>query len=156
MSVQVVKIMGMKTYPIELRQKIVDAVDQQLGTYQEIAEMFGITERYIYKLLQQRRATGSLAPLPRAGGATAKLSEAQLLTLAEVVAQHPDATLAELGRQLQREIHKEVSVTTLWRGLERIEITQKKDPARRGSRPAGAGGFSAAATTPGCAAPDLY
>jgi hypothetical protein len=26
----------MKTYPIELRQKIVDAFDQQLGTYNEI------------------------------------------------------------------------------------------------------------------------
>ena len=57
----------MKTYPIELRQKIVDAVDQQLGTYEEIAEMFGIAERYIYKLLKQRRETGSLAPLPRGG-----------------------------------------------------------------------------------------
>jgi len=73
----------MKTYPIELRQKIVDAVDQQLGTYEEIAEMFGVTEQYIYKLLRQRRETGSLAPLPRGGGAQAKLSEEHLLTLAE-------------------------------------------------------------------------
>ena len=43
----------MKTYPIELRQKIVDAADQQLGIYEEIAEMFGVTEQYIYKLLRQ-------------------------------------------------------------------------------------------------------
>jgi transposase len=57
----------MKTYPIELRQKIIDAVDQQLGTYKEIVEIFGITESYIYKLLKQRRETGSLAPLPRGG-----------------------------------------------------------------------------------------
>jgi hypothetical protein len=35
----------MKTHPIELRQKIIDAVDQQLGTYEEIAEMFGVTEQ---------------------------------------------------------------------------------------------------------------
>src|SRR5262249_14248414 len=48
-----VVLWGMKTYPIELRQKIVDAVDQQLGTYEEIAEMFGISEQYIYKLLRQ-------------------------------------------------------------------------------------------------------
>ena len=34
----------MKTYPIELRQKIIDAVDQQLSTYEEIAEMFGSPE----------------------------------------------------------------------------------------------------------------
>jgi transposase len=65
----------MKTYPIELRQKIVDAVEQQLGTYNEIAEMFGISEQYIYKLLRQRRETGSLAPLPRGGGTQALLND---------------------------------------------------------------------------------
>jgi transposase len=47
---------GMKTYPIELRQKIVDAVDQQLGTYKEIAEMFSIAERYIYKLVSKTKS----------------------------------------------------------------------------------------------------
>src|SRR5262249_17725110 len=103
----VVNIRDMKTYLIELRQKIVDAVDQQLGAYQEIAEMFGIAESYIYKLLRQRRETGSLAPLPRGGWATAKLSEEHLLTLAEMVARQPDATLEELRQQLRRETFKE-------------------------------------------------
>ena len=120
----------MKTYPIELRQKIIAAVDQQLGTYKEIAEMFGIAESYIYKLLRQRRETGSLAPLPRGGGAVAKLNEEHLLTLAETVARQPDATLEELRQQLHREIKVEISISTVWRGLERIEFTQKKDPAR--------------------------
>ena len=120
----------MKTYPIELRQKIVDAVDQQLGTYKEIAEMFGVTERYIYKLLEQRRETGSLAPLPRGGGAQAKLSEEHLLTLAELVARQPDATLEELRQQLRRETKMEVSISTIWCGLERIDFPQKKDQTR--------------------------
>jgi transposase len=122
----------MKTYPIELRRKIIDAVDQQLGTYEEIAEMFGVTERYIYKLLRQRRETGGLAPLPRGGGAQAKLSEEHLLLLAELVARQPDATLEELRQQLRREAKVEVSVSTIWRGLEWIEFTQKKDQARAG------------------------
>lgn len=89
--------------------------------------MFGITERYIYKLLHQRRQTGSFAPLPRGGGAAAKLDEKHLLKLAELVAKQPDATLKELGQQLQQKAHRQVSVSTVWRGLERIEITQKKD-----------------------------
>ena len=120
----------MKTYPIELRQKIVDAVDQQLGTYKEIAEMFGIAERYIYKLLKQRRETGSLAPLPRGGGATTKLNEEHLLTLAELVARQPDAMLEELRQQLRRETTVEASISTVWRGLEQIAFTQKKDQTR--------------------------
>jgi transposase len=120
----------MKTYPIELRRKIIDAVDQQLGTYEEIAGMFGITEQYIYKLLRQRRETGSLAPLPRGGGAQAKLSEKHLLTLAELVAGQPDATLEELRQQLHRKTQVEVSISTIWRGLEQIDFSQKKDKTR--------------------------
>jgi transposase len=122
----------MKTYPIELRQRIIDAVDQQLGTYDEIAEMFGISERYIYKLLRQRRETGNLAPLPRGGGTTIKLNEEHLLTLAELVARQPDATLEELRQQLRRETMVKASISTIWRGLERIEFTQKKDQTRAG------------------------
>lgn len=120
----------MKTYPIELRQRIIDAVDQQIGTYDEIAEMFGISERYIYKLLRQRRETGSLAPLPCGGGATSKLNEEHLLMLAELIARQPDATLEELRQQLRRETRVEASISTVWRGLEMIEFTQKKDQTR--------------------------
>jgi transposase len=125
-----VTLWGIKTNPIELRQRIVDAVDQQLGAYKEIAEMFGVTERYIYELLRQRRETPSHAPLQRGGWAQAKLSEEHLLTLAEMAPRRPDATLEELRRQLHREIKVEVSISTVWRGLERIEFTQKKDQAR--------------------------
>jgi len=76
-------------------------------------------------------ATTESAPAvtsPRGGGAVAKLNEEQLLTLAEIVAKQPDATLEELRRQLQRQVKLEVSLSTVWRGLERIEFTQKKDP----------------------------
>jgi len=115
---------------MELRQRIIDAVDQQFGTYNEIAEMFGIAERYIYKLLKQRRETGSIAPLPRGGGAMTKLDEEHLLMLAELVARHPDATLEELRQQLRRNTKVETSISTVWRGLELIEFTQKKDQTR--------------------------
>jgi transposase len=110
----------MKTYPIELRQKIIDAVDQQLGTYEEIVEMFGVTEQYICKLLRQRRETSSLAPLPRGGGAQAKLSEEHLLMLAELIARQPDATLEELRRQLRRETKVEVSISTIFSSMIRM------------------------------------
>jgi transposase len=61
------------------------------------------------------------------GGAAARLNEEHLLTLAEMVAKQPDATLEELRQQVQRETHRQVSISTVWRGLERIEFTQKKD-----------------------------
>ena len=58
-----------------------DAVNQQLDTYEVIAEQFSVHVSYVYKLPRQRPETGDLAPLPRGGGAAPKLGEGQLLML---------------------------------------------------------------------------
>lgn len=117
----------MRPYPLELRQRIVAAVEQQHGTIAEIAELFGVTERYVYKLLRLQRAGGDLAPRPPGGGVTAKLDAARLLKLAELVARQPDATLGELQQALNRRQRRAVSVSTVWRGLRQIDFTRKKN-----------------------------
>lgn len=119
----------MKAYPLELRQRIVDAVDNQWGTYAEIAEMFCVHERYIYKLLSLRRQTGSLAPRPHGGGAPAKLQDKHRDVLTALVADRPDQTLAELRDELRKQTRTRVSVSTVWRSLEALHVTVKKRPA---------------------------
>jgi transposase-like protein len=52
----------MKPYPLELRQRIVEAVDQQRGTIAEVAEWFSVSERYVYQLLHLRRTAAVLRP----------------------------------------------------------------------------------------------
>ena len=121
----------MKAYSLDLRQRIVNAVDDQLGTYQEIAATFGVHESYIYKLLRQRRDTGDLAPLPHGGGAGPKLNEAQLFALGDLVADDPDATLAELRQRLKQQTRVAVSTSTLWRALEVLALPRKKSRASR-------------------------
>ncbi len=116
----------MKPYPLELRQRIVEAVDQQLWTIEEIAEMFSITERYVYKLLALRREGGDLTPRPNNGGAVAKLDEQRLLKLAELVAAQPDATLQELCQMINRRDCRKVTISTICRGLQKINFTRKK------------------------------
>jgi transposase len=117
----------MKTYPIELRERIVKAVEKEIGTIAEVAEIFGVGERFIYKLLKQRREEGSIAPKPHGGGAVARLNEQQLDVLAEIVSKNPDATLEELREELNKKTKVSISVTTVWRRLEDIEVTLKKD-----------------------------
>lgn len=121
----------MNPYPLELRQRIVAAVDQQTHSIQEIAALFSVSERYVYHLLKLRRETGDLSPLPHGGGAVAKLDESKLLRLAELVAEFPDATLEELRECLRRRYRLSVSVNTVWRGLQQIKFTLKKSPAGR-------------------------
>ncbi len=115
----------MKTYSLDLRQRLVDAVDDGIDTYREIAEQFGVHESYIYKLLRQRRNLGHIAPLPH-GGAPLKLHDKALNTLTELVEQEPDLTLDELRLQLRKKIKINVSVSTIWYGLEKRDWSVKK------------------------------
>jgi transposase len=116
----------MTPYPLEFRQRLVEAVDQQTHTIAEIATLFGVTERYVYQLLKLRRETGDLTPLPHGGGAVAKLDEAKMLVLAELVAEFPDATLKEYRELLRRRCRLNLSINTVWRGLQQIDFTLKK------------------------------
>src|SRR5262245_9126516 len=121
----------MKPRPLELRQRIVAAVDQQEHTIEEVASLFGVSERYVYQLLKLRRETGDLSPLPHGGGAAPKLDDDKLLELAHLVAEFPDATLDELRELLRRRCRLSVSINTVWRGLQQIDFTLKKSPAGR-------------------------
>ena len=121
----------MKPHPLELRQRIVAAVDQQEHTIEEVASLFGVSESYVYQLLKLRLETGDLSPLPHGGGAVPKLDEAKLLELAQLVAEFPDTTLEELRELLRRRCRLSVSINTVWRGLRQIDFTLKKSPAGR-------------------------
>ena len=74
---------------------------------------------------------GDIAPLPNGGGATAKLTEAGLIALTDLVAEPPDATLEELCQQLKKKAGNEVSQSTICRGLQTLTLTVKKGQTRR-------------------------
>lgn len=121
----------MKPYPLELRQRIVEAVDQQLRPMEEIAGIFQVHVSYVYKLLRQRRETKDLAPLPHGGGASAKLDSEERRVLVDLVAAQPDATLAELREGIRKRKGVNVSISTVWRWLQAFALTRKKSPGRQ-------------------------
>ena len=121
----------MIAYILDLRQRIIDAVEQNIYSKREIAEIFGIHESFIYKLLRQRRERGNIAPLPHGGGAQPKLTETHAQTLASLSAAHPDATLAELSELLREKAGVEVSISTVCRGLQELGLPLKKSPSSR-------------------------
>ena len=118
----------MAAYSLDLRQRIIDAVEKGDRTKREIAAIFDIHESFIYKLLRQQRERGDIAPLPHGGGAAAILQEEHLLLLTDLVAAAPDATLEELRAQMQKKGRVAASLATIWRGLEALELSRKKRP----------------------------
>ena len=112
----------MKAYSQDLRERVLRACDERLGTRAHIAAWFGVSTAWIRRLLQRRRETGSCAAKPHAGGPRPKLGDNQRRQLVELVAEQPDATLAELRHRLCAFVH----LSTLWRALDRSGLTFKK------------------------------
>ncbi len=67
----------MRAYSLDLRTRVVGAVDKQIGTQKEVASLLGVGCTFIKKLLRQRRESGTLAPKPPGGGHVAQLAGPQ-------------------------------------------------------------------------------
>jgi transposase len=112
----------MRAYSLDLRQRIVAAVDAAEGTLADIAHLFHVSVSCITRLLQRRREAGSLAPKPHAGGPRPKLTAHDEQRLLALLHQQPDATLTELRDRLG----VPCSIMTIARALRRHRITRKK------------------------------
>jgi transposase len=116
---------------LDLRERIVEAVERQVGSKRKIATLFGMHESFIYNLWRQKRARGDIAPLPHGGGARGKLSAEPLSHLSALVTATPDATVDELREQLKKQARVAVSRRTICRGLPVRGLTRKKRPSAR-------------------------
>jgi transposase len=121
----------MKAYSQDLRERVVRACDERRGTRVQIAATYGVSTAWIRRLLQRRRETGSFAAKPHAGGAV-KMTPQRRDRLVVLVAEQPDATLAELHERLAAPVH----LSTVARALLRLKLTVKKKAAGPPSRTA--------------------
>jgi transposase len=93
----------MKAYALDLRTRIVEAVDRHLGSQGEVAALFGGSRSVVKKLLRQRRETGSVAPKPHGGGHTPKLmAQKGEAVRAYILDVKNDASLAEVQTYVAR------------------------------------------------------
>jgi transposase len=112
----------MRPYSLDLRERVAAAVDHYEGSIRWIARVFRVSTCFIVRLLQRRRATGTLAPGPHGGGPSPALGSGDLGRLAGLVREQPDTTL----EQLRRWGGFRCSLKTLWFALNRLGLTRKK------------------------------
>jgi transposase len=131
----------MKTYSVDLRERLLGAVDAGLPPG-EAARLFGVGASTIKRWRRRRRETGSLAPTPKPGRPP-RIAPAQWPALAAQVAAHPDATLAAHCDRWAQAHGVRVSEATMSRLRRRLGLPLKKSPSTRPSatrRPAPPGG----------------
>lgn len=116
----------MRAYSLDLRQKVVAAVERGDSIIEEVAASFGVGQTFIKKMLRQHRETGDLSPRPHGGGHVPRLSAKHLKLLRSEVARRPDKTVEALREYLHEQAHVSVSAPTVSRALARLDLSRKK------------------------------
>ena len=112
----------MEAYSVDLRERVMVAVEEGVNTRKETAESFSVTTRWIRKLVQQYRETGSIKPLPHGGGQQSKFTPERLERLKKLVDKKPAATLDELRKSSR----VPCCSMTVSRALQQLGYTRKK------------------------------
>ena len=119
----------MAPYPTALRSRVVAAVEQGEMTIGEVARVFTVGVTFVKKMLRRARAGADLAPR-QGGGSAPKLRASEDELLRATVARDPDVTLAECQTVLREHGRTPVSVPTIGRALQRLELPRKKKSRR--------------------------
>lgn len=114
-----------KAYSCDLRERVIEAVEAG-SSRREVAARFEVSVASAVKWLQRWHETRSAAPKPR-GGSISPLEEVATEVLG-LVEERPDLTLLEIVAQLRKRRIR-TSRSSLWRFLQRQNMTFKKKPA---------------------------
>ena len=124
----------MQPYSLEFRQRIIDIYAEGNTSQRQLAQRFRVALSFVQKILKQYRETGSIEPKQRLEQTPTKLDSAQLDILKTLVATNNDATLAELCDLLLEETNIRVGVSTMFRMLEKQDLTLKKNTSSKRER----------------------
>ena len=110
----------MKAYSMDLRKRALADCDAGLPTKQ-VAEKYNVSRSWVRRLKQRRRETGEIGPRPSGGARRIIIDREKLSSL---VAQEPDATLAELRERLG----VQCTLSAICIALRGLKLTFKKSP----------------------------
>jgi transposase len=117
-------------YSMDLRTRVLIDADAGVSS-KDLATRYHVSRAWVDALKQRRRETGSMAPRKQTKF-RGRVLAAQQQELAALVALQPDATLVELREALRTS----AGLATIWRELDRLDLTVKKNDPRRRTAPA--------------------
>jgi transposase len=117
-----------KSYSLDLREKVLNAVLKQGVPQLAVARTFDVSRQFISNLLRRSRAGESIEAKPR-GGTKPKLTPDHEPTLRQLVAEQNDRTIEELRRLLVERGGPALSPAALQRALVRLKLPRKKRPS---------------------------
>ena len=116
----------MRAIPIPIRKRILELYERGKST-REIAQFSGFCIAAVRRVRQRYRERRTVVPRTHFCGRKTLLTEERKQRLRQLLAEQPDATLAELGARLDRPFR--TSTVDLW--LRRLGWKFKKNSGRR-------------------------
>ena len=114
----------------DLRVRVIAAVEGGLSRH-AAAQRFGIGVATAVRWLRAWREAGATAAKPRGGDRHSARIEACGAVILAAVDRQVDITLVELAELLEREHGERFAPSTIWRFLDRRDLTFKKNRARQ-------------------------
>ena len=114
----------------DIRERLVSAVDGGLSR-RSAGKRFGVAASTAIKWVDQWRRTGDVGPRRQGGDHRSHRIEAHAEEILALVEEMPDITLGELAEHLDEVHGLTVAQSTVWRLLDRHEMTFKKNRARQ-------------------------
>src|SRR4028118_1131490 len=115
----------MKSYSVDLREKIVAAHLEKNISIRNVANIFSVTKSLVQKLVKQQKLEGNLQSKPRGKPQKSHLTNADT-ELRELVEAHPDATLIELCELFADKTGNWVGQSAMCRTLQKLGLNRKK------------------------------
>jgi len=110
-----------RAYSDDFRGRIAALYDEGYETA-EVCDVMGCCPAFARRLMQRRRATGSIAPLIPTRPDRRAYDDADEQTIRDLIRRQPDATLAEVVAALGKPVH----LSTAGRTLARLGLPRKK------------------------------
>ena len=114
----------MRAYSMDLRERVLHDSDAGMQAA-AVASKDRVSASWVRRLKQRRRETGEVAPRQQRYGRHPVLAS-QLHTLAALIREQPDRTLADL----QVTLGTSASLATIWRAVKQLGFTVKKNGTR--------------------------
>lgn len=119
----------MAPYSMDLRSRVLR--DSEAGVpSKEVAAKYAVSRSWVDRVKQRRRETGEVAPRQQTKFRERVLAGQEDRIVAIITAQ-PDLTLEEIRESLA----VPVGLSTLWREIDRLRFTVKKNGPRRRTAP---------------------
>jgi transposase len=122
------------SYSEDLRRRVITAWEAKEGSQRQLAERFKVSLSFVRNLLRHYRQSGQIEAKQRGGYQKPTIQDEHLSTIKSWVKEKNDLLLSELCDRFAKDTGIRVSISTMHRAVEKLDLRCKKKVSMQVSR----------------------